>query len=513
MKTKKIVLTFTIMLLLLLFCRFSLADTTLTFEAISATCSLNDAYIVLTPDNLSQHLEWITNAGTTVEALQEDFASRGVLCQAWDKAKEFCCEITAVQDDEATRYFDLDQQTKAIRNTYRSEHLKGEKYKNEGYKIQSAEWKTSSLNGKFLQLKYKRTVGEETYRGYARRTIRNGYTITIDLQVFGRALKNTDKTRLDKIMGGWSFTQINKLSGDNVEGIVTFEEAPPAETNTGKFTLSGTCLPGLHMIGAAIRMSSTESVLFETDSTPKGKFSMDVALPEEGVWLMTVTVENSTGILQEIPFDITTYQSTLLPVNFSSEIPDSISTDELVIEGKTIKGVSVQCIVSGADTYNKQIRTNGNGTFRFKLDTSKEGEYDIVLVFQKKAMTIRRFTYKAVRAFTEEDVRRHTKATAVKPSYSTLKKKIAGYTGKVLTYNAYVTDIQQSGDEWIIFTALKSSKKKGYSNMIVLISPEQPEYETGSQHRFYGTCSGNYQVQSEESNEVYPCCDLLFWEN
>ena len=67
-------------------------------------------------------------------------------------------------------------------------HLKGESFKAEGYKIESAEWKKTA-QGRFLMLKYKRNWNGETYRGYARKTIKNGYTILLDYKVFGRAIR------------------------------------------------------------------------------------------------------------------------------------------------------------------------------------------------------------------------------------------------------------------------------------------------------------------------------------
>ena len=42
---------------------------TFTFDEIHATCEVSDDYILLTPDNLVEHPEWVSNQGTTVEAL------------------------------------------------------------------------------------------------------------------------------------------------------------------------------------------------------------------------------------------------------------------------------------------------------------------------------------------------------------------------------------------------------------------------------------------------------------
>ena len=86
-----------LVLALMLLCGTATAQT-LTFDTIYATCEVSDDMIVLTPDNLSQHPEWIAGMQTTAEALREDFQARGVLAQAWSKDGASCVEFTAVQD-------------------------------------------------------------------------------------------------------------------------------------------------------------------------------------------------------------------------------------------------------------------------------------------------------------------------------------------------------------------------------------------------------------------------------
>ena len=75
----------------------------------------------------------------------------------------------------------------------------------------------------------------------------------------------------------------------------------------------------------------------------------------------------------------------------------------------------------------------------------------------------------------------------------------------------YKKIIRQIGDEWIVFAALKQTKK-GYDNFLVITADTQPAFAAGTQQRMYGTCIGTYQVQSEEDLETYPSFDLLFWD-
>lgn len=501
--------TFVLLLVCLMaLCACACAQT-FTFEDICAQVDVPDSYILLTPDNLDLHPEWVASQGVTKEELIAQWQSEGVLLVAESTEEDVKLVITAVQDELAQQYFDLDQQSTKARSTYRTQHLKGAAFKADGYTYQTAEWKKSADYGRFLTLKYKRTTASGTYRGYARRAIRNGYTITLDYQVYGRALKTKDNTALSNIMSTFAFTKTKTKPADAV-GLVVFEDTPPAETNTGSFTISGTGDAGLKVTGVMMRMSSNDKILVEDTINKSGKFSLKMELPSEGVWLMTATVENGDIVTQEEVFETTTYQKTLLPVNFTEDIPVNLEDDTLVISGKTIKGVQVQCMVN--DSYDKSVTTNGTGAFSFKINTKAEGDYNITIVFQKKNYTTRRFTYTATRELTEEDLRAQYREEAVKPAYSTLTKKLTGYTGRIMVYKLYAVDISQAGDQWIITMAMDKNKNGTYKNLVVVTTTQEPNFSVDSEQRMYGRCTGSYIVTDGETSTSYPSFELLFWD-
>lgn len=482
---------------------------TFTFPSIYATVSVDDEdMILLTPTNLALHQEWVSAQGVTEEDLIAQWEKEGVLLIAESTKGDVKLVISAVQDDNAKQYFDIDQQTTKTRTTYRTSHTKGAYYKSQGYTYQSAEWKKTDAYGRFLSLKYKRTVDGETYRGYARRTIRNGYTITLDYQVHGRTLQSADSRALTRIMDTFSFTSVKEKPADAVAK-VNFTSVAPTETNTGKFTVEGTCDPGMKLTGVVMRMSSMDQIIIEETANKSGKFSMDVKLPHEGVWLMTVTVESGDIITEEIVFETTTYQQSLLPVNFDEEIDATIEGNTLTISGKTLKNVTVQCMV-GSD-YDKLIKTNGTGKFSFKIDTKKEGVYDIVITFQKKGLSPRRFTFTANRVMTEKQRKQAIRDEAVKPAYSVLTDKLKGYTGRTMGYSLYVVDMNKVGDEWILTMAMKKTSK-GYSNLVMVTTTEEPNFSIDSQQKMYGKCTGAYIDTDGEKNISYPSFDLLFWD-
>jgi len=480
--------------------------------------AISDQYVVLTPENLSEHPDLLSYIGKTVEEMTEDWAERGVMLQAWTTKRDGCIEISAYVDDDSRTYYDLEQQTRQTRNEYRLAHIGNSKYTEQGYAFHDVEWKKQKLGGNFLKMTYKRTVGDTVYQGCMRKTVRNGYTVVLDFQVYNRAIRSSDELTLNKIANTVEFYKgdvqdVAAVSSDSpTGGFLQVTVGPPLETDSDTFTVEGRCTPGARLIGVLMYINSSSPVKYYADAGKSGSFKMKVTLPEERVWLMTLNVEVDDKIVAEEIFNTTTYSKTLIPVTMDSEFPDQLSGDEQILSGTTINGVTVQCIaVNGSNTFDKTIRTNGTGRFTFKVPTDLESDYDFTLVFSKKNHDTRRLQFSAKRHLTTEDIQRQTKAKATRPGYAQLVKKLDTYIRQPIWFQTYITDIQQNGDEWIITSALKRSGES-YSDFLVWISDTEPSFEVGSRPRLYGTCIGPYQIQSEEGTVSYPSFDLVLVE-
>lgn len=480
---------------------------------VNAKVTLADSYIVLTPVNLAQHPELIASRNLTAEEILADWNERGVLLQAWTSDMDACLEIRAAKDEDAEIYFNISAQSNQARANYRTAHLKGQKYTELGYSVKYAEWIKSSAGDRYLQMKYKRNVNGLITWGYAEKTIKNGWTLVLDYQVYGRGARDKDLNSVKKVMRTVAFTETMELPAVT-KGTLSFTSIPPMETNTGSFTVEGTTTPGAHVIGVVMKYANPTPKRIEANASERtGKFKLKVNLEGEGVWLLTLTVEMDDKVIAEHVFEPTTYQSTLLPVTLDEPVPDQFENNEFVLSGKTTKGVTVQCIVTGgAKDFDKTVRTNGTGKFSFKIPTDSQSEYSLTLVFQKKKYETRRFSWTANRTLSENDIRNQYKAEAVKPAYSTLNRKLEAYTGRIMGYKVYITDIQHVGDEYVISASLTKSKKGVLKDPIVIIAGEEPSFVAGSEQTFYGRLTGTHDVQSEESSEGIPEFELLFWE-
>lgn len=490
------------------------ASTEYSLGEVYAKVSIVDTYIVLQKGNLAQHPELMASRNTTEEETLADWEARGVLLQAWTPELDACMEIRAQQDEDATNYFDINAQTDQARKTWRTSLLKG-KYADQGYDMKSAEWTKSAEGVRFLRLKYKRTVNGLVTWGYMDRTIQNGWSVILDYQVFGRGVRDRDLNSLKKMTRTVSFTQTQEIP-ETTQGTLTFSATPPAETNVSTFTVEGVANPGAHLIGTVMKQANSVTTprRVEADANSKsGKFKMNIKLDEEGVWLVTLTVEKDGTEIAWHVFEPTVYRSAMLPVNMDAEVPEQFDSDEYVLSGKTSKGVSVQCIVSGgAKPYDKSARTNNSGKFSFKIPTDTQSEYNITLVFQKKNYETRRFTWTANRTLTERDIQNQYRAQAVRPAYTTLKRKLEAYTGRIMGYQVTISDIQEADGEYLVFAALTKTKKGALKDIVVVTTDEKPNFVAGSQQTFYGRLKGTYEVQNEEDVDAYPEFELLFWE-
>ena len=168
-----------LVLLLTLVCAGASADTEYSLgEGISGKISLNEAsYIVLTPENLSEHPDLLTGIGKTAEDLQADWTACGVLLQGWTKDMKTSVEISVFQDDLSSRYYDLESTANTTRKQYYKEQL--DVLKQQGYRINDSEMKLHK-SGHYVGITYVRSDGGTTRRGVLRRTIRNGYVLQMD---------------------------------------------------------------------------------------------------------------------------------------------------------------------------------------------------------------------------------------------------------------------------------------------------------------------------------------------
>ena len=323
-----------IVLILLLIAAAATAQAqTYVLDDLMAAVEIPDTYIVITPDNIGQYAEWLSGQGVTSEETVNDMLRRGVLLQCWDQdTPDRRFELVATQTEQTLLVFDVNEQTEDYRRNYRTSFYPHNEYTAEGYTFSTSNWKRTD-NGRFLVLEYiMRTYGDIDHRGFMRRTIRNGYEITLDMQVYDRRTTSKDNSALNKIWNTFKFVEVLPLPAA-AQAQINIVSPPPQETNNSSFAISGTAAKGVKFTTTTMGLNYPTPINAEVEVGSNGKFSIPVELPREGVYLTTLTAEYNGETVAEIAFPLITYQGTLLTVNILTEIPESVSSDTITIQG------------------------------------------------------------------------------------------------------------------------------------------------------------------------------------
>ncbi len=484
---------------------------TYVFDKLYASVDIPQGYVVITPDNVASNAEWLQARGISSEEAANDMLARGVLLQCWNAEGDTRLELTAVQNDHAQSVFDVNEQSSDVRAQYRLGHYPYNDYAAAGYEFSSADWKNTK-EGRFLVLRYVlRENGEIDHRGLMRRTIRNGYEITFDMQAYDRALTNKDNTALNNVWETFHFVEVKPLPAA-ASAKVNISEAPPAETNEAEFNLAGTAAEGVKFSVVVMGLSYPEPMLTEAEVGASGKFKLPITLPKEGVFMVTVTAELNGEDVLELAYPVT-YQRTLLTVNVTTTVPQQVTADEFTILGTSTPGATIQILVNDEAIDTKKVTAAGR--FKVVLDTAVEGEYAVVLAFSKGGLADRRISYTFTRTWSQADMIKQLKSQAISPGYGTLKSKIDGYDGRIMGYKCYLVEATQAGDDWILKMAL-TKKGDTYSGIILVTTGEAPDVAVGTRVMMYGRCVG-MSVPSDEAAddsaqteaESYPCFELL----
>ena len=489
----------------LLFVASALAET-YTFNEFHATIDIpRDYEVVLTQYNLSSNSDWLSAQGMDFDATQNEFESEGVFLKAFDAENNRTFVITAVKDPDSEMYFDLNLQSEAMRKEFRTNHTNGVGYSIVGYTYSSAQWGNyGNTTLRFLRTKYRlRQEGTQVCTGYQRRTIRNGYTITLDMQVRGREAKDADNSALETLMKSFKFTEILPMPKEPVTLSIT--SAPPTETNEDTFTIKGKTEKKANVTINVVSLGNGGSKSYPASVAKNGSFSAKITLSAQGVYSITVTTTTEEGDSVSRLYSVT-YQKGMLPVDITLS-PAALLADETVISGSTIHGAKTQLSVSGPVNFSK---TATSQSFKFKVDTSAPGTYQFILAVTKKGLVDRVFTYTAERKYTEEELAAMVRSSAKRVTYQQLSKSTSD--GKNVVFTGYVASINPSINEWVLTVAM-TKNGDSYKNNVYVISKTDPNVAEGAQVQIYGTYTGKYSVLDADSNvKTYPRVDATFIE-
>ncbi len=460
---------------------------------------------VLTPYNLSANQEWIESQGEDYQIVVNTFENEGILLKAYDNKNNRIFVVTALQNWDAQQYFDLNEQDDDMRKEFRQSHTNGSAYGVLGYSYSKAAWKKYDNDvNRILHTKYSlKENGTVSCTGYQRRTIRNGYTITLDMQVYDRKAGSSDEKALETIMKTLRFTRILPMPELPIK--LNFTSAPPQETNEATFTVKGITAKKAIVTTTVMSFGSSSAITYNDTASSSGAFNFKVKLPSQGVYTITVTAEKEGCIAAQRMFSVT-YQKGMLAVQLDVG-PGETLTDETILSGSTEKGATTQVSVTGPVDYTKSTTSQN---FSFKLDTSAEGTYTIILKVTKKGMNERMFTFTSTRSYSNTERTAKLKTEAKSLSYQNLSK--SANKGKLVELEGYVAEVKQNTIEWVVKYALSKSGDN-YKEICYVVFTEDPGVQPGAKGVLYGMAAETYSVLTEGGEiKMYPRIEGYFIE-
>lgn len=505
---KKISLLAALALMCALLCAVSpAAAETFSFDDFHASLSLpNGVYSkIITKDNYAENADFLVSQGYDMDYVELDFEEEGLYLMAFDTNNGRRFLLTAVKDANARNYFDLNEQNDDMRKHFRVSHTDGSAYGLLGYNYSSASWNNYGGNVlRFLQTRYTFSQENQQWAGAQRRTVRNGYTITLDMQVPGRKLTDSDVKALETIMKTFDFNKILPLPELPIKLVLSSE--PPSETHEQSFTVKGSTVAKAEVTITVISTSGTQTDCITDTAGSNGSFSAKVKLPNRGNYVVTVTAHREGGIDSSRTYSVS-YDPQRLIASMNT-VPGDILENKTVLKGSTESGVHVQLIVTGPVEI---VKTSGGGNFSFTVDTSLEGDYKFRLVMTKKGYNERSFEYTGTRALTQEERNQQLKSSAIHPEYSKLVANSESYNGQIFVYTGYMIEYRE-GEGSYLYTVALSKSGSSYKNVIYVNSEVPLSCSVGQQVKIYATKTGDIVTVNGDKTVAVPKFDILFME-
>lgn len=475
---RKQILTIVFMLLLVTIIGVANAES-YSFDNIHASVDIPEGYTVLVSNNLHVMQAFVESLGTTPEELATDFSLNGVLLQAWTEDKKSCIEISAKETERSKFIFDVDKQTEEVRGEYRTSYFPHNSY--QSYEYKSSNWKNfGDKVGRFLILEYSHYKDDKKdFSGFARKTIKNGYEISIDYKAIDRKAVNKDNKALNKIFNSWKFNLTQELSEVANSGI-NITKIPPEESKSRTVEISGNAKAGVEFTTVVMSLGSSEPDIINTSANEKNKFTIPITFKKQGVFLITMTASYEGNELGEWAYPVT-YREGLLSVKFAAETPEKVYEDTYKIRGTGEPGAKIQVMLNNKTISNKGI--DREGKFVVPINTKQEGDYEVVLVFTKKNLETRRFKFNFTREISEEEQIAKVIKKAVNATYGNLTKANEKFIGKAIRFNGHLAEVIEGDNSYLLKIAYQKNGDKMKSFVYVQSDTSLPEEQIGRRVR------------------------------
>ena len=499
---------FTIMLLMLaLSCSGALGQK-IEMEDVYLSFHYPDSWLVVSPQLAKVYAPLLEEAGIDGDVLSQEMIDQHIASRAYNGDFTQRLAVITLADDLSGEIFDMKNVTDAQRKTMRSRAEANRLFETTGLRTQDLEWQKEG-GAYWLYVHYTVTRGDKTVgRGIRYMTVKNGMYVILDWQKDEGRFSNRDLSAFRKRIADIAVT---KQITEPVHS-VKLAASIPLETTTSELVITGETSANASLIAEAPDGNGVMQTLSVGKAGASGKFSLNVSLPEEGAYDITLTAQsegmNPASITGHTVYSAKTLPVTLEGVSGIAEGEGVVESDTVKIKGKTLAGVQMQLVTPFGLS---KKRADNDGTFSFELTTKDEGTYNYTLICDKKGFDQRRIHFTLTRVITDSQGKQRIKDGADKISYKNLQKNRAEDQGKVMSLYGPVVASEAAGGAHYVRLMFNKGADGEWFNPVVIVANEDMGAKVGDMMGVVATVAGVFEEQDASGKDVaVPRFELMF---
>ena len=443
-------------------------------------------WAVVTPDTVENNMKWF--AEESAEIARNNMLSEGALAIAFSSDGD-SLRVFSSEDGESALYYDIERYTTEMRSAIRADFLDRDAWALTGYRFTSAEWTNRDGQGRILWMNYTLRYDDEIIaRGLQAFTVRGGRRLTLQFRTTGK-VEAADETMFKNFVAGFVFPEADAEEMRLLPVELTVTGGLPEETNQKKLTLRGKTEKKATVAASVVDADGNTTPCGSVAAGSDGAFRLTAELPGEGEWQLIVTATKD-GYADSSLTSLLTCKYNMMPVNFTSYLSGDVYDDKLILSGKTLPSVKIQCIEGET---NKTSHSDSSGNFSFTLDRGITGKRTVVLAMSKKGYNERRFVIEFNRCWAEGEYAQYLQNQAESLSYKNLVEKGDRFIGRIVCYDGTVEDISSSGARTYVRFARDGDKT---AQLVAVLDGGEVSVAAGETARLYFRVTGESYTMS-----------------
>ncbi|HML47043.1 MAG TPA: hypothetical protein PKE04_09890, partial [Clostridia bacterium] len=458
----------------------ALAEQKVTLPLARLETAFPDGWTVVTPETAANHASLV---GVPAEIAGDALRSENVIAAAYAPGGNPFMRIRMESDADTQVYFDIERYTADMRTAIKNEYLDTEVWSLMGLRFTEAAWKNSASIGRYLRLTYyRREEGEIVSRGLMAHTVRNGYAYILEIQADGRKLSAAETKQFEQTLGATRY--VPQLDMPLLPVGLALNAPLPEEVCETAFTLRGNTEPGAAVTAWLQFLDEEPFRVGETKARNSGTFTLEVALPGEGMWQMYLRSELE-GFEESSMTVRLTCDLDQIPVNLTHALEGEVWDAQPRLEGTALAGATLT-LIEGESTVE---RRTSDGSFSFKLDPETAGPRTVSLTVRKAGYPDRTLTYSFERHWQDADYAAYLQDRVQGLSYANLSGSPAKYAGRLVSFSGVITDFSSGGGQYYLRLAV-TEKKGAWTDEMIFVTEEDLLLAADDQMTCYGVVTG-----------------------